>query len=114
MSDEVKITNETKEENKCFCQSKGFRKFLVIALGTFVGVYAALCLFAALHRPPMPPKAFGYGAPMPPAIQCPCRHHHMHHFDKAQRGDRGDFHKPDRGGKNPAPFEIKRDYDDKD
>ena len=115
MSDEVKVTTETKEEHKCFCQSKGFRKFLVIALGTFVGVYSALCLFAALHKPPMPPQGFEYGAgaPVPPAIQCPCRHH-MKHFDKAFRGDRGDFRKFEKGDKNHAPFEAKKDYDDKD
>ena len=91
MSDEVKITTETKEEHKCFCQSKGFRKFLVIALGTFVGVYSALCLFTALHKPMMPPHGFGYGfgAPMPPAMQCPCKQFKMHHFDKGPRGDRG-------------------------
>ena len=81
MSDEIKIT----EEKTCFCQSKGFRKFLIVATGTFVGAFLALSLFAALHRPPMP-------APMP----CPCgyqqmmlRHGHGggHHFDKGQRGD---------------------------
>lgn len=78
---------EVKEEHKCncFCHSKGFRKFLVIALGSFVGVFSALSLFAALHKPPMM---------MPP---CPCRcqmmrpaMHHHHHFDRANRGD---FHK---------------------
>ena len=116
MSDEVKITTETKEEHKCFCQSKGVRKFLVIALGTFVGVYAALCLFTALHRPPMPPQGFGpgFGAPMPPAMQCPCRYHHMHKFNKAFRGDRGDFRKFEKGDKHPAPFEARKDFDDKD
>ncbi len=113
MSDEVKITTETRDEHKCFCQSKGFRKFLVIALGTFVGVYSALCLFAALHKPMMPPQGFGYGfgAPMPPAMQCPCKHHHSHHFNKAIKGDRGDFHRPDRKDRDAAPFESKKDYD---
>ena len=37
---------ETKECN-CFCKSEGFRKFLIVALGTFVGVYFALSLFTA-------------------------------------------------------------------
>ena len=113
MSDEVKITTETKEEHKCFCQSKGFRKFLVIALGTFVGVYSALCLFTALHKPMMPPHGFGYGfgAPMPPAMQCPCKQFKMHHFDKEPRVDRGDFRKPDRPDRGPAPFETKREFD---
>ena len=37
MSDEIKIEEEKK--CNCFCHSKGFRKFLVVAAGTFVGVY---------------------------------------------------------------------------
>lgn len=80
-------------EDKCFCKSKGFKKFLINALGSFVGVFLALSLFAALHKPPMP-------MPMP----CPCgcqggyhhvmmRHHHNHHFDRGPKGPRGEFHK---------------------
>ena len=45
MSDEIKIEEE--KNCNCFCHSKGFRKFLVVAAGTFVGVYLALSLFAA-------------------------------------------------------------------
>lgn len=83
MTDENKI--ETKEECKCFCQSKGFRKFVVIATGTFVGVFCALSLFAALHKPPMPPCPCGVQPMMRPpmAAPCPC-------FQ--DRGPRGDFH----------------------
>ena len=91
MTEENKIVEE--EQCRCFCKSKGFRKFLVVATGTFVGVFLALSLFAALHKPPMP-------APMP----CPCGYQQMakphhnggHHFDKTdrgERGNRGDFHK---------------------
>lgn len=83
--------NKNLEEQKCncFCQSKSFKKFLVIACGTFVGVYAALSLFAAIHKPPMPM----------PVAPCPCAGYHQmvrpfgpgpQHFD---RGHRGDFHK---------------------
>ena len=89
MSEEEKIENK---ECKCFCQSKGFRKFLVIALGTFVGVYGALSLFAALHRPPMmPPCPYaGYRMPAPIAAPCPFAGRKPH-FDKGFKGD--NFHK---------------------
>lgn len=85
MTDEIRTEEE--KQCKCFCQSKGFRKFLVVAAGTFVGVYLALSLFTAIHKPPMP-------APMQPP--CPCqqmmpRPDFGHpHFNK---GPRGDFHK---------------------
>ena len=85
--------NKIEEEHKCFCRSKSFKKFLITTCGTFVGVFLALCLFAATHKPPMP-------APIPMA-PCPCAGYHQmirpygppphhHHFDK---GHRGDFHK---------------------
>lgn len=86
MTEENKIAEEQK--CNCFCQSKGFKKFLIVTCGTFVGVYVALSLFAAIHKPPMPmpmgpcPCA-GYQQMLPP-----CGHHHR--FD---RDDRGDFHK---------------------
>ena len=65
MSNEIEpIKNET-----CFCKSEGFKKFLVVSLGTFVGGFCAISLFAALHKPPMMPMM-----PMMP------RHHMgMHH-----------------------------------
>ena len=88
MTDENKVAEE---KHTCVCQSKGFKKFLIVTGGTFVGVFLALSLFAALHKPPMPPMpinpdAFGPG----PQVICPCKCHHHHHFD---RGHRGDFHK---------------------
>lgn len=67
MTEENKGVNE-EVKNTCFCQSKGFRKFLTIALGTFVGVFCALSLFAALHKPPMPPCPFAHGPMMRPAM----------------------------------------------
>lgn len=99
---------EVKEEKcNCFCHSKGFRKFLIHALGSFVGVFFALTLFAALHKPPMmmPPMPMG----------CPCGCHggyhvmmkHHHHFDGAPRGE---FHKKMMKerfeGKAPVKVEI--------
>lgn len=81
MTDENKVVVETKE---CFCQSKWFKKFLVKALAVFVGTYCALSLFAALHRPPMPPCPYGKMMMRPP-IQ---KMHHMKKFDKPQKFDR--------------------------
>lgn len=90
MTEENRIEN-TENKHECICKSKGFRKFLTIALGTFVGVYCALSLFTALHRPPMMTPCL-YGGPMPrPMVQCPCGCTH-HNFDR-QRDFRGDFHK---------------------
>ena len=66
MSEEIKITTE----KECFCQSKGFRKFLVVSLGSFVGVFCALSLFCALHKPPMPMNPYAF--PMHPKM-----HHGM-------------------------------------
>ena len=84
MSNENQNVELHEEKCNCICHSKGFRKFLVVAMGSFVGVLLALSLFAALHKPPMP-------IPMP----CPCGYHggcpmamkHHHKFDKSMRGD---------------------------
>lgn len=101
------MSEEEKCETKCFCQSKAFRKFLVIALGTFVGVYAALSLFAATHRPPMMrPCPMGFGVPAP--VIAPCPFHKHHHFNKEFQGERGRFQKSVNPQQNPAPFEGKR------
>lgn len=79
---EEKIVETEKKECNCFCKSEGFRKFLVTALGTFVGVYMALALFSAIHKPPMPcPCQFMHPAPMQ------TYGHFKHH---------GDFKKPDK------------------
>ena len=110
MSDEIKVTNEAekKEGCNCFCRSEGFRKFLVTALGTFVGVYAALSLFAALHRPPMfIPGGFG---PRPFAAPCPCQSVMMHHHFK-KHGEHFDKKAP-RDFDRKAPFEAQRQNDD--
>ena len=83
MSDEIKTT-EVKECN-CFCHSEGFKKFITITLGTFVGVFCALSLFAALHKPPM----------MVPHCPCvrPYHGHHFEHFNKGKHFEKGDFQK---------------------
>lgn len=78
MTDENKVV-EVKQE--CFCKSKDFKKFLIVAGGTFVGGFCALSLFAALHKPPMPPCHFGPRMMTRPPMHC---HHHMKRH--------GDFH----------------------
>ena len=52
MADENKCTEEKK--HGCVIECECLRKFLIVALGTFVGVYLALSLFALVHRPQMP------------------------------------------------------------
>ena len=103
MTEEQKTTEE--KECKCFCKSKEFKGFITIALGTFVGFYCALSLFAALHRPPMmPPHAFGPHGGM---RGCPVKMIH-HHFNKAPRPDRQDFRFEGYGQQTPAPFQAER------
>ncbi len=61
------------KKDECVCKSKGFRKFLVIALGSFVGVFCALSLFCALHKPPMMiPMPYGQGGYGMTHCNCPC------------------------------------------
>lgn len=82
-------TVEVKRIN--FWETEGFKKFLTTALATFVGVFCALTLFAALHKPPMKPCHMG-----PHHMKHPAMYHrydgynHHHRFD---RGPRGDFHR---------------------
>ena len=81
--------NEKKEEKKCncICCSEGFRDFLKIALGSFVGVFLALSLFAALHKPPVMPCHYGRMMP-PPTFNCHrCKgFKDFHKFKPEQRG----------------------------
>ena len=59
------MTEEIKNEEvkECFCK-KRFNDVVVVAIGTFVGVYCALSLFTAIHRPPCPMMmGFGYHHP---------------------------------------------------
>ena len=112
MSDEIKVTNEieNKPEHKCICQSEFFRKFLVIALGTFVGFYCALSLFAALHKPPMMHHQ-GFGGPAPIVAPCPCGCMHRHHF----KGGEVKFDKKIKHGEHrQAPFDAQRNFQPED
>ena len=103
---------KTEEKQECFCKSKGFRKFLTIALGTFVGVYAALCLFTAMHRPPvMPPCPYGFYPPASVAAPCPYQFK-GHHFNKNFKMEKGNFHKAIKENHGQAPFDKDRVVDD--
>lgn len=62
MTEEVK-NEEIKQEiqHECFCR-KRLKDVFVIALGSFIGVYCALSLFSAIHRPRFnPPPMYQYG-----------------------------------------------------
>ena len=107
MSEEIK--NEEKCEHKCICQNETFRKILTIALGTFIGVYGALSLFAATHRPPMMPpcaRGFGFGAPAPMAAPCPFIRH-KHHFHNGFHGVK-ETHQKLNEQNGPALFDADR------
>ena len=57
--------NVEKKECDCLCKNENFKKFVVVATGSFVGVFCALSLFAALHKPPMPCPCHRFKHPMP-------------------------------------------------
>lgn len=90
MTEEIKVENEKK--CGCICQNKDFRMFLVIAAGSFAGVFCALSLFSALHKPPMMPPMGMHRMQQPPIVR-PCHYGHHHKFERGDRGHRGDFHK---------------------
>ena len=49
MNEEVK--NENKEQT-CFCKSELVQRTIAVTIGSFIGVYLALSLFCATHKPP--------------------------------------------------------------
>ena len=103
MSDEQNRNEHENEKCNCFCHSKGFRKFLIVALGTFVGVYCALSLFTALHRPSMMPCPLQ----MPhPAMVMP--------YGMPQQFERGDrFNRFDKERPCKCPYKLLKEKLDK-
>ena len=83
MTEEMNV--EKKEKCNCICCSEGFRDFLKIAAGSFAGVFLALTLFAALHKPPMM-RCCPFVRPMTP----PPMHYQ---FDRGMKRPDGGFHK---------------------
>ena len=81
------MSEKEKKECGCMIHCECFKKCLIVTYGSFIGVFFALSLFAALHMPPCPAKGgcpiFDKGGqnfekPVPP------------HFDK--RGPEGVQH----------------------
>ena len=99
MSEENKIVSENEggnmeEKCTCFCKSEWFKKFLTKTLAVFVGTFSALSLFAALHKPPMPPCPYGHRAMMRPPMHCHYHHFKRHDFKKGifqKRMEKRDF-----------------------
>ena len=57
---------EEKKECKCLVHCECFKKFLIVSFGSFLGVFFALCLFTAIHKPcgfPPSPKNFEHQVP---------------------------------------------------
>ena len=52
------MSEENSSKEECLCKRKEFKGFLVVAFGSFVGVFCALSLFCALHKPAMPPMLY--------------------------------------------------------
>lgn len=86
----IQVKTEEKTCN-CICKSEGFRNFVVVALGSFTGVFCAISLFCALHKPPMMPPV--HPNMQPPVIiqqmqkpcECGCRKHHPMDFKKPEK-----------------------------
>ena len=64
MTEEIK--NEEIKDEKCKCDKKELKIFLLNILGSFLGCLVALCVFSAAVRPQLPPPT-----------QMPC--HRMEH-----------------------------------
>lgn len=104
MTNENKI--EIKETNTCFCKSEWFKKFLTNTLAVFVGVFCALSLFSALHRPKMPPCPYKI-------MKRPPMAYHHHQFKRFEHGPRADFHYKriekrnfDKDAQRPVPVRV--------
>ena len=70
--------SEEQNEKKCnFAIGEGFKKFLTLALGTFVGVYLAMGLLFNVYRPVM---IYQNISNVPAyAFDCPCKKMHAEH-----------------------------------
>ncbi len=71
--------NQEKREQqycKCICHNEFFQRTVAVAIGSFVGVFCAISLFTALHKPPMPCPI----RPMHPQMRPPIEH--RGHFDR--------------------------------
>ena len=76
--EEIKNENGKSREKYFYLDKKETCRFLCTVGATFIGAYLALCVFAALHRPPMPPV-------FRPMMPRPCP---MKFMDRGFRPDR--------------------------
>ena len=79
---------EQKETCKCgcICHNEFFQRTVAVAIGSFVGVFCAISLFAALHKPPMPYPV----RPMHPQMRPPIEYRgHMNRY----QNNHGEFKK---------------------
>lgn len=99
MSEEIKAIGK---EQTCFCKSELFQRTLAVTIGSFIGVYFALSLFCAMHKPPMMMHHhWGYG-------QIPMQHRVMH--DNFKKHDR--FNKDFRENESTIQKSTPKNLDD--
>lgn len=100
---------EITKESGCAIQCECFKKFLIVAAGTFVGVYLALSLHGFVNKPVMPncpfqppvikqefqiPYGYQFDNHRPDHFQHKFRHHspkRHHHFQQAQTPDKNNI-----------------------
>ena len=97
MTEEEKIVEEKSREKYFYVDKEKTYQVITGIATSFIGASIALLLFAALHKPPVPPCGMGFDRPMP----CPMQMMHKKHF--------GDFHGPKRhfGGHRKFPKELR-------
>lgn len=87
MTEEQKL--EVKEQCKCgcICHNEFFQRTVAVAIGSFVGVFCAISLFAALHKPPMPCPMKQMHPQMRPPIE------YRGHYNQYRGPHHGEFKK---------------------
>ena len=78
-NEEIKNENEKSREKYFYLDKKEVCRFLCTVGASFIGALLALCVFTALHKPPMPPMGHRLMPPRP----CP-----MKLMDKGFKPDR--------------------------
>lgn len=74
MSDEKILEEKNQCKCGCICHNEFFQRTVAVAIGSFVGVFCAISLFAALHKPPMPCPM----GPMHPQMRPPIEYNRGH------------------------------------
>lgn len=88
MTEEEKIVETEKSREKYFYVDKEKTYQVLTGIATsFIGASLALLLFAALHKPPVPPCPMGLQRPMPCPMQMMMHRKHFGDF----RGPQGHF-----------------------